>query len=511
MTSGVHYRLLIDWAATGSFAEALDDVSASVLGSPGIAVEYGRDTARSTAPPMIGGSTATLINEDRAFSPENPGSGRYLQIRPGRPYRVEAYTGTPTVYRDAVPYRKAQTYRGGTTTYPLFQGATARMAQSSDWGNRTVELTALSTMSMLQRTVISVAYLGDSRIDSVIQAILDAAGWPSDKRLLYIGDALVHGYWVDERTAWDCLVEAVTTEGAGSLLFQDTSGNLIFQNRNYRATAPRSMSSQYVLHDGVGTPPSGLGPILTYERLEYDPRWEDIVTRVTVPTHRRELASTLQVVWQGPGDIALGTQAQTIWARPSDPFQAMTAPVAGTDYTITGGTASVTLAWNNGAVARLDIVPLTGLGTLSGLQLRAYPLAKVGETTIESYVVPVTPSDAKTLEIRAWPMLEASHAKAIADSYVLRYKDLHATVDVTFRNIDAAHQSALFDMTMSDRVTIVNQHLGINGAYWVEKIRHTISGGGRHDLTISCEPVVAIGTIGDRWDEGLWDVAVWGY
>lgn len=504
VVSDALYRVQIDWFADGDFTDPIDNVSDDVLARGGLTVEYGRDTARSTAPPMIGASDCLLNNEHRGYSPENPATERYQFIKPGRPYRVQVAFGEDRIpYRSHILYRSHTLYRS-VPIVPLFLGQTSRFEQHPEIGDRSVAVAALGAIARLQRTVISVDKKGSTRTDTAIGHVLDAAGWPASLRDLAVGDAVMLHWWVDERSAWDVMVELIATEGAGSLIYEDPDGVLHFQNRNYRTVASRSTTSQMTFHDGTGA--TGY----PYQTLRYDPRWEDVVTRVTADMIQREhLASG--VVWEFGTDLVLGSsEVRTIWARPQNPFDTAITPVLTTDYTVAGGTVSMALNWTAGASVAITVTVTSGTPTVSGLQLRASAWAEVGKTVIVAEQTPDVESDAKTLKLAVWPELEPSHAQAICDSYLARYGSSLPIIELTARAEDDVMLQDLLTLRSSDRVTIVNAHLGISTDFWIERIKHTIGGGARHDLTLFLETCSAVGSGGGLWDDGLWDSAIWG-
>ena len=504
VVSDALYRVQIDWFADGDFTDDIDNVSDDVLARGGLVVEYGRDTARSTAPPMIGASDCLLNNEHRGYSPENPATSRYQFVKPGRPYRVQVAFGADRIpYRTHLQYRSHTLYRA-IPIIPLFLGYTSRFEQHAEIGDRSVSVTALGTIAKLQRTVVSVEKKGSTRVDTAIGHVLDAAGWPASLSNLSTGDAVMQHWWVDERSAWDVLVELIATEGAGSLLYEDPDGVLHFQNRNYRTTVTRSTTSQMTLHDGTGL--TGY----PYQHLRYDPRWEDVVSRVTADMIQRAVLAS-QVVWELGSDLALtAAEVRTIWARPDAPVGNAITPVLTTDYTVSGGTVSMALNWTAGAAVEITVTATSGTPTVSGLQLRAEPWPEVGRTLIEAEQTPDVASDAKTLKLAVWPELDPNHAQAICDSYLARYGAALPLAELTMRTEDDAMLEDLLALRPSDRVTVVNAHLGLNTDFWIERIRHTIGAGVQHDLTLFLETCSAVGSGGGLWDVGLWDSAIWG-
>jgi len=504
-----HYDVAIDWQADGDFTDALDNVTPRVLADPGISSEYGRDTARSTAPPMIGVTDFVLDNRDRMLSPENAASPAYQFLLPGRPVRVRALHGTRTRYREHRLYRDTIPYRGR-ADYGFISGQVESLEQHPEYGQMVVSVSALSTMARLQRQVVSVPLWGVTRTDTAVGYVLDAAGWPSSQYSLAVSDSTLRQFWVDERPAWDVLLQLVRTEGPGSVLYQDGYGTLIWKNRNHRATDPRSLTVQARLTDG--TVPAAAGD-LPYQQLTYSPQWADIITRATITVKARELAAAPEVIWELGASMAPPIGTVVVWARPDDPFLSAIAPVAGTDYTVAGGTATVALEWTNGAVAKLNVTGLTGSPVVSDLQLRAYPFRVVGETTVETKAPAGDPTLEKTLTIDAWPELDPNHARSICDSYVSRYMRSVPIITATVTATDAAMLRRVLDLQISDRLSVVNRHLGLAGTeMFIEKIAHRITRGGAHTVILSLEPAAAIGAVGAVWDIARWDAptSVWG-
>jgi hypothetical protein len=493
---------MIDWLAN-DYAASLADVTDRTIAtmSSGISIEYGRDTGRSAAPPMISAVDLTLWNQDRLLSPENPSSPIYQYIKPGRPMLVAQEYGTEDLYRGTDDYRADDYYRG-MGVWPLLTGWTDQFQYSDEPFNYFVQLSGLGSAALLKRKIVSVEYSGTTRIDTCIERVLQAAGWPTSQQVMTLSDSLVTGFWVAERPAWDVLVELLATEGPGSILWEDGFGTLRFQNRNWRGVAERSLTVQATLHDGTS---SGL----FYTRLGYDPRWDDVVNRVTVKTTQRELQAS-DVIWKLGNDITpvIGTP-QVIKVKPQDPFQNAIGPIITTDYTVSGGTVSISLDWTNGAVATLTVTALTGTPTVSDLQVRGQPFTAVGETVVESTTTSET-GEEKTHDIGIWQEIDPAQAKSITDAYLMRYQESRPMITVTLTNSDATSQEQMLNFQISDRVRIINAHLGLDVEAYIERIKHDILSNTRHIMTLSCEPVSAIGSIGSRWDFGLWDTATWG-
>ena len=87
MASG-SYQLLVDWNNDGDFTDAHDDITSAVLS---LSWERGRDYASQLQGKSRAGKlTATLVNTDGKYSPNNTSSALTGNILPGRTVRLMA-------------------------------------------------------------------------------------------------------------------------------------------------------------------------------------------------------------------------------------------------------------------------------------------------------------------------------------------------------------------------------------------------------------------------------------
>ena len=495
------YEVMIDRLNAGDFLDPYDDVSERVLANPGLSVEWGRDQARSLAPPMIGACSFALNNQDGAISSEDGSSPWYQLLKPNRPFRASASRGDPIPYRSSLAYHTATPYRG-VDWFPLFSGYTNGIRQLPAIGQRTVEFDAIGMAARLQRTTISLPLSTNIRTDQAVTEVLDEVGWPADKRTLSTGDTTLREWWVNERTAWAVLVELLASEGPGATMYEDPYGYLHFENRNYRTLASRSTTSQATFYDTAD------GGDLYHIAIEYDSHWEDIFNRATLDTKRRELQS-LQVVWTLGESIspAAGTPIE-IRIKTTDPFQDAVAPVLTTDYTVTGGTVSTAISWTDAASTVLTVTNTSGTPVVSDLQLRAKPYTVIGETTLEASTTLESDADDQTHVIAAWPEMDFNQAGAVLASAVSRYFRVRPRISITAVNADETHETALLNLRVSDRITVVDDHLGLNADLYIERIRYSATAGGRIMATFDCEPVYEFP--GAAWDSAIWDTSLWG-
>jgi hypothetical protein len=522
-------RVQIDWNGDGAYAGPADDVTIDTAGEPGITIDAGRDGARALSPPKVPSASFELRNDHGRYSNERAASPVYQLVRPGTPVLISASYGAERRYRSATAYRSAVPYRG-VGQWTLARTRIDQTTQTATLGSQRVAVATLGASSTLVGRSVTVPIQTAIRTDQAVSLILDAAGWPAASRAISLGDTTLLYWWCDGRSAWDALVEITASEGPATM-YEDAQGVFHWEGRNYRAVTARSTTSQASFYDsrvGGGKPYRssalyrasrlyrGNEDAMYFQGLTYEPGWRTVYARATYPTRRRALGA-LAVVWSYGTPFALSVgQARTLIARPTDPFQSAVAPVAGTDYTVAGGTVSVTLAASSGLVAFITVTATSGSPTVSGLQLRAQPLAVVSETLVQSTIDPASSQTAygavQTLEVAGWPEIDPAMAEGVCDSWVARYLVQRPVVTISVRAVDHNHLEQVVARAVSDRITLRSPLTGVVGDVWIESRELLVAGaGGRHlEVVWRCELVADIA--GFPWDGAstLWDSALWG-
>jgi len=503
---------------TGAYTGLYDDVTGAVAVDPGIVISEGREGARSLMPPKVPSLSYELHNEQGQYSQENAGSHVYQLLIPARPTRVTALHGAERVYDDAATDYDDNVYYDGAVERVIASGAVDDIHQTTELGSQRVGLDNLGTMSMLVGQNVTVAIQSNIRTDQAIGLLLDAAGWPAGQREISIGDTTLTYWWCDDRSPWDALLELLASEGPCQL-YQDGSGVIHFENRNYRTITTRSTTSQADFRD-VDT--GGLW----FTGLSYEPGYKNIYNRATFSTRRRALG-TLAKIWEYGASLVLSAnESITLIVKPADPFQNAVTPVAATDYTVAAGSlSSVTLSATSGLVAFLTIVAGAGGATVNGvtstgIQIRAQPLTVVSETVMQNSVdasasiakfSPIPGANVpRTLNVQGWPEIEPSQAQAVCNAWVNRYKEQRPQVSIAIRNADGEHVRRILDLTVSDRITLTDANTGLSAAVWIETKQTTISGAGGRVIAcvLGCELIDTLS--GAVWDVSLWNTGVWG-
>jgi carbohydrate binding protein with CBM4/9 domain len=208
-----------------------EDVTARVLGlrTP-LSFQYGRDTARSLSEIQPGETGMTLNNDSRDYSPDNTGSPLYGLVRPGRTCVVRA------------------TYNGKAHT--LFNGFIDDFVLVPDAENRALEVTALDAIQKLNEATISTELYHSIQTGEAIGYVLDAVGWPSDRRDLDPGASTIRWWWEEGTDAFEALSKIIAAEGPPSITFVDSAGNFVYRDRHHRVLYDTSVTSQATFLSG---------------------------------------------------------------------------------------------------------------------------------------------------------------------------------------------------------------------------------------------------------------------
>jgi len=217
------YTVAVDWAGDGDFDDPYDNVTADVLQRGPVTFSYGRDQSRQLAPPKVGSLSMTLCNAERLYSPENPDSPIADDMSPALPVKVE------TVYAD--------------TLYPLFTARVDDFDVHPDRGDRSVDITALDLLSLLQGVKISTELYQSQRTGTLMGIILDAVGW-TGPRDLDLGATFVPWWWLEETDAFSAVTDLLASEGPPSIAYTGPDGTFIFRDRHHRLLRAPSLTSQ---------------------------------------------------------------------------------------------------------------------------------------------------------------------------------------------------------------------------------------------------------------------------
>jgi hypothetical protein len=506
-------RILVSWDGSGAFTGPHDDVTHDVAADPGWTADEGRDSAQSLAPPKVSAGSFELFNHTGKYSQQRGDSPVYQRVLPGRPVAYRVQYGAVDAYDTAGSYDAQDPY-DGVGTWDLGVQLIDEISQTTAWGARRVAIQTIGREVVLTDSVVSVPLQTAIRTDQAVTLLLDACGWPADKRIIGLGDTILSYWWCDERHPWDAMLDLLGAEGPGTY-YVDRSGVFHWEGRNYRTIEPRAAISQATYYDRLQA--GGLW----FSELSYDPGYRNLYNRATYQTTRRAPIAH-GPIWEYGATLTLAAnETRTLIARPSELFTDAHHPQPTTDYVVTAGSATALCTSQSGFVAFIEVTAgpsgatIIGPGTTKGLQLRAASLPVVSETTAVNSVdaaasiamfSPIPGANIPiTLTVPGWADIEPVMAQAVCDAWVSRYSEARPVLTFALRNTDNAHVFEVLSRQPSDRVTLVESNTGLNNDAWINSMELSIRGGRAATLTIGAELCSMLA--GAVWDSpaALWD------
>lgn len=531
------WQTVVDWLNDGNFTGTYDDISADLLYEPGLTISAGLDSERSLSPPMIGTASVELRNTSQVYSAEFPGSPIYQQMLPGRPLEHRATAGAEVEYESEDDY-DSELYYDGRATFTLHTGVLDDMPQHPERTSRRVGLNSLASLTKLRGRGrlgrrISTSLYESITTGTALGHILDAVGWPADKREIEAGESTLLYWWLDEEEPYQAAVDLLDIEGPQAALYEDGNGVLHFEGRNYRANTTRSLVQQVTFSDGGITAMSldyegdvdydsiydydGAGGIQHVPPLTYDQGYRNVINAVQVETVARTVGS-LGVIWTYSGTLTLtGSETRTLIVKPSDPFKDAVC-TNGVDVTTSSGSvSSATLSRTSGGNTAVTLVAGGGGATVNLLQVRA-KLVTITSTTTVSNTIDASDSISAYAQqdyaISARKEIDPNVAIDIANAIVLRHQEPLPSVTISVVNIDAQHLHQQITRQVSDRINVIEEWTGLAMDCHINSITHRVMKGGMEHYTIyGCEKAPPQDTLDlYAWGDvdAVWDTAVWG-
>lgn len=456
--TGAAYSITVDWDSSGIVTGTGEDVSDEVLGNGSWNFAYGRDQARQLSPGAIGRGAFSLCNTSRMFSPENESSPLFGFLGPARPVVMES------------------TFQN--TVYPLFKSRIDDFQVNVARTNLTADFTSFDGLADLQGAQISTQVYEGYRTGQIINVILDEAGWPEDLRDIDVGASFVRYWWAEGKDAFTAIQEMISAEGPPSIAYVAPDGTFLFRDRHHRLLRTESLVPQGSFSAAQITTCDPL-PVtgLSYTNpFQYDTGWKNIINEVDVSVDERRVDEGVDPVWETNNSFTIQSgQTITVTVSTTEPMTGAVTPQAGSDYITTGlGTVTVTLSRFSGQSIGINLTASGGSATVTFLRLRArlIPVARM---------IRVFEQDTASIDVfgrRTFPseILWATFndAEAVAQVIIGNYAQRRPSVSLRIVAQDEDHFQQILERTVSDRITIRNDELGMNRDFFVEKVSHTI-------------------------------------
>jgi hypothetical protein len=305
------FAMPVRWDGTNDI-----DVINDVLVRAGVSCSRGMDQLQAFSPPMAGVLAFELNNISRDYSPGNGSSPYYGYLKPGKRVRfssvalssggleledgsgsLEIESGDLLLLED-LPARD------------IFTGILDALKQRPEKENLSVQAQVLGMISRLVGKVISTPLYTNILISDALNYLLDEAGWPPDERNIQASTVVLPYWWLDGADAASALLQLADDEGPFAHVYEDGSGNIVFENNTYRLTQDRSTISQYTFDSSN----SIISP------FDYDDNYKSMIQACKI-TQVTRTPQALGVIWSYSQTLTLAAnQAKTFTVRANDPF-----------------------------------------------------------------------------------------------------------------------------------------------------------------------------------------------
>ena len=445
------FQVQIDWQQNGHFEGAYNFVHPKF-----ISFERGKNDELGR--PTTGKCELRLNNSDNKYSPEYASSPIYGYVKPGREIQILAY------------YDRAQD-----EPYTLFRGRIFSITPHPHYSKEDCYILAVDGMDVLARAEISTEMHEDDKTGVLVGDILDQAGWDADRRTLDTGiDTLPYVWWNNAKAM---LAINQLEESQLGMFWVDGAGYARWEDRHHRLKGQHTTARHEFDNSMVD--------------ITYEYSLKNIINRaIALFIPRTEQSSA--VIWtleEGTPSIAPG-ETYTFEAEYDYPAKSVVTPVANTDYTINsasdgsgddlsgdmtvtftgyGESASVSIVSAAAVIAYITLFQIRGASITDD---EAITRTKEDSTSQDDYglhskylTVPFQSSLATTESLAQW--------------LVSTYKDSIPDIKMNIMNADFEMWRELLARDISDRIAVKNTNLGLDADYFINKIKHRISQGGK--------------------------------
>jgi len=452
------YYIEVDWNNDGDFNDANEDITGNVK-----SIRFSRGKSDELGKAEVGQCAIVLNNDSGLYSPSLSSGALYGSLSPKRAIRVgTGYGGTDRL---------------------LFYGFIEEIIPHPHLTEQDCVITAVDGLDFLSRHDMATALYKDTLTGTIHGYILTDAGWSATTRTLDTGQDTVP-YWYGHDVRARFAQEEIDDSEQG-FSYVGHNGYFNFEDRHHRSTATHQ-TSQGTFTNTMANITYSLNPRNIYNIIK---------ARVTPWT----LISPAVILWTLEEEpIIPAGETLTWWGEASVSgipvfVDAWTTPVITTDYqawTGSGGTGTdmstsltitttklaktIKLQVANGASVPLYLYVLTARGTYYDDQTKV--TRKAEDSTSQ------TAYQKRTLEFDGKYLTDASKAQDLADYSIGKYKDPRAELSMTIMNKNATNLTQILAREISDRITVVNTELGINGDYFIDYLDHDISMGGKRHI-----------------------------
>jgi hypothetical protein len=357
--------------------------------------------------------------------------------------------------------------------YDLFYGYIEEIAPHPNLLEQDCIITAVDGIDFLSRHDANTTLYQNILTGAAHNYILDDALWNLDMRLVDAGQDTIPYWFANNVKARFAQGEIDDNEQGFSIV--DGAGHYRFEDRHHRDSAEHQTSQASFDNTMAG---------ITYS---LNPRNVFNEVKVTVTPWELQVEAELWRLEETPS-IDVG-QTLTWWGDSQYFVGAWVTPVVTTDYTAnslangTGTNMTTDIAITTTKFARTIKLDITNNGTVPAF----ITLLKARGTWYDDQTKTVrkttdstsqTAYQKRTYELDGKYMTDADKAQDYADYAIGKYKDPRGQLTMTVINQDTTTLAQILALEISDRITVDNDKLGIDGDYFIDYMQHDISQSG---------------------------------
>jgi hypothetical protein len=396
----------------------------------------------------------------------------------------------------------------GVTTVTMCQGYLDSITPSIGLvGIHTAELRGIGPLGYISQKKIHVEMKTNILTGAAITEILDRAGWPVGLRSLDAGKTTMARWWTGNVSAFDALRDVEETDSG--FIRETRDGKIAFEDRHHRLITPHTVSQATYTDDPTGAirykPPQQIDPLRqVYNIFEVSVRkfevgllsilWTLSETGSDSPYIAQGQTKTFRATYPSGSAIGVGVAEWTTLVSVTDYTANAQADGLGADLTsqisvvLTKRDQVMDIALTNNASVTAYITKLQARGTPVE-ELDPVIITKSDSASITAYGERTYPGPGKFIS-------DSLEAEQYCGFQLSIYKSPIPVLAMHISaNRDANLMAEVLAREVSDRITVVatgDTDLGLNGDFFVERMTHTVSGGGTsHTVDMELSPVVA--------------------
>ncbi len=463
----------IDWDNDGSFEGGVEDVT---VYDQHIRIQMGRTGLLGMAPPSS--CELQLKNNDGRFSPENTGSPISPNVLPRRGIRIRTTAPVAkTLFQGRIDDIEVEPIAGAAISIARITGLDDTFYLLREQGNI---YTAQTGIIPLEPDGSGVGPLTGIAVTEV----LDKAGWGGGDRSIDTGITEMDTFWGSDVDGLS-LIEALVREEQG-YAYAD-AGVFTFEDRSHRYKSDH-LTSQATYSDAAGAAlryaamrpyRMGVENIFNFARAKARPRTASASEQVWTLGIPEDSSGAANPPALAPGESRAFFPT---WDNPASGTYAVTFVAnSAKDGTGTDLTASVT---------KVESSPLANRYTIK-LTNDTDPPQTVYITSMFLTVNIRLPQDEATegeaqdsssqssYGVRRYPVApqwlgKQNNADDWAAYAVAAFKNPTPLLELTFKPYDTTMLTELLNRSLSDRVTVVNNEIGLNADFFIEGIEHVL-------------------------------------